>query len=470
MPPSSTIRRRMTAADASFLYFEKPDQALHIGSTSLLDGHFSRDELVEHMGGRIHRIPRYREVAMFDGFNIAHPAWEPDPAFEVARHIHEVTLPPGATDADLRQAIADVFAPMLPRDRPLWKMTLIQGLEGGRTALISCVHHAMVDGVSGVELLQAITDLTRDAEPEPGRPLGTPPTIEAGDRARAAWADAMDASLTASTDVLRRALDPRRQLEEMQTISRAIASAGPVMAQVAPATPWNRPVGARRGYAVLPMSFGDIRGVRSALGGTMNDVVLTALAGGLGSYLRSHGHATEGLDLRAMIPVSVRSESDKEALGNQVSMMIAQLPVGVEDAADRHRLVTARMTGLKAANQAGGFALLSRMSDSMPASMQAFAGLWAPPVQPLFNIVCTNVPGPQVPMYIAGRQFETLWPLLPLSMGLGLGCALTSYNGMLYWGFTCDPELVPDIDSVAACVAEAFEGLKVAAVAATAQG
>ncbi|MFN0147685.1 MAG: wax ester/triacylglycerol synthase family O-acyltransferase [Dehalococcoidia bacterium] len=461
--PDTALGHRMTSSDASFLYFERPTAPLHIGSTSLLDGHISCDELIAHFASRIHRIPRYRELATFDGLNLNHPAWEPDPAFDVARHVEEVVLPAGSGQAELLSVIARVYAPMLPRDRPLWKVVLIQGLPEGRSAMTSLVHHCMVDGVSGIELLQAVTDLTPDAEPEAGRSFDAPPPLDPFARTRNAWFDAVESAVTSSNDALRRMLDPQRQADEMRVISRALASAAPAMLQPAPPTPFNRPVGGGRAYSVLPTSFAEIRGVRAVLGGTMNDVVLSTLAGGLGAYLRATGEATAGVELRAMIPVNVRSESNKQALGNQVSMMIAPLLVGVEDAADRHRQLSARMSALKEANQAGGFALLARLSESLPAAYQAFAGLWAPQTQPLFNIVCTNVPGPQVPLYIRGRKFETLWPLLPVSMGLGLGCALTSYNGVLYWGFTCDPELVPDIDRVAAFVSEAFESLKSAA-------
>jgi WS/DGAT/MGAT family acyltransferase len=236
--------------------------------------------------------------------------------------------------------------------------------------------------------------------------------------------------------------------------------------QPAPSTPFNRPVGEGRCYAVVPMSFADLRVIRSALGGTLNDVVLSILAGGLGAYLREREQDTDGVELRAMIPVNVRSSGDKEALGNQVSMMIAPLPIGLTDAVERHKAVTSRLASLKEANQAGGFAILSRLTESVPANLQALAAMWTPATQPLFNVVCTNVPGPQVPLYVCGRQLQTLWPLLPLSMGLGLGVALTSYNGALYWGLTGDPELVPDIEETARCIESAFHELKLAAAGA----
>jgi len=200
------------------------------------------------------------------------------------------------------------------------------------------------------------------------------------------------------------------------------------------------------------------------VGGTINDVVLSTLSGGLGSFLRAHGVATEGVELRAMVPVNVRSERDKSALGNQVSMLIAPLPIGITDAAERHRAVIAGMDRLKAANQAGGFALLGRLTESLPAGMQALAGLFAPTSQSLFNLVCTNVPGPQIPLYMAGRKVEELWPLVPLSSGLGMNVCLTSYNAVLYWGIVADPLLVPDVGDVAKAVGAAFEELKAVAL------
>ena len=454
------LRRRMTSADASFLYLERPGAALHIGSTSKLDAHLSRDELLRHMAGRMHRLPRYRQRAVFDPLNIAHPMWEDDPDFNLERHIEETTLPPGADNAVLRQAIADQFGCFLPRDRPLWKMVLIQGVDGDRTAVMSLVHHCMVDGVSGIELLTTVTDLKPDTEIEEPQPFVPAARSDPAQLLRDAWADAVETAMRSAAENFRRSLDPQRQLEEFQSMSRALATAAPAMSRPAPATPWNRPVGPRRNHGVMSTSFAELRQIRAVLGGTINDVVLTVLSGGLGNYLRSVGQRTEGVELRAMVPVNVRSESDRDALGNQVSMMLAPLPVGMIQPGERHRHVCERMNALKEANQAGGFAMMSRLTELQPAQGQAIAGFFAPQTNPLFNIVCTNVPGPQVPLYMVGRRMETLWPLVPLSMGLGLGCALTSYNGMLYWGLCADPALVPDIDAVIACLEDSFEGLK----------
>lgn len=465
---ASALNSRMTSMDASFLYFERPAQPLHIGSTCILEGSLTRDEMVAHMRRRIHRIPRYRQRAMFDSLNLAHPTWEDDPSFDVERHISEVNLAEGATDADAKRAIAGIFAPMLPRDRPLWKMILLQGLPGGRTGVTSLIHHCMVDGVSGIELLTAIADLGADVPPDPDVDYEPTPSVDPAERARRAWRELLGSGFELSSRSLNWALDPQQQVRDLQTVNRALASAWPALARAAPTTPFNRPVTGERSYEALGMSFGEIRGVRGALGGTINDVVLTTLSGGLGSYLRSRGVNTDGLELRAMVPVNVRAEADQSALGNQVSMLIASLPVGITGAAERHQAVVTGMNRLKEANQAGGFALLTRLSDLVPPAVQAMAGMLVPNGQSLFNLVCTNVPGPQIPLYIAGRKMEQHWPLVPVSMGLGLNVALTSYNGALYWGICADPHLVPDLDVFAAAIEQSFEELKQAATAAAA--
>jgi WS/DGAT/MGAT family acyltransferase len=262
------------------------------------------------------------------------------------------------------------------------------------------------------------------------------------------------------------ALDPLQQVKDLQTVNRALAAASPALLRPAPSTPFNRPVTGHRSYETLGMSFGEIRGVRAVFGGTINDVVLSTLAGGLGRYLRGRGVSTDGVELRAMVPVNVRPGAEQSALGNQVSMLIATLPVGIKDPVARHESVIAGMTRLKEANQAGGFALLTRLSDLVPPAVQAMAGMLVPNGQSLFNLVCTNVPGPQIPLYIAGRKMEEHWPLVPVSMGLGMNVALTSYNGALYWGICADPNLVPDIEVVGASISESFEELKAAATAA----
>lgn len=462
---SPALRRRMTSMDASFLYFEKPNLPLHIGSTAILDGELSMEALVSHMESRIHRIPRYRELAVFDPLNLAHPRWEDDPNFDVKRHITEVVMPTGSSYRDLLQAIANEHARMLPRDRPLWRMVLFQGLPGGRSAAGTLVHHCMVDGVSGMELLAAITDLERDVEPEGPEPYTPEPAAGLFERLSDAWRDNLETAANASAEALRWALDPQQQAKDAQAVMSALVSAGPSMMRPAPVTHFNRPVSGERNYFVLATPFGEIRGVRGVLGGTINDVVLTTLSGGLGRYLRGHGTATAGVELRAMVPVNVRNEADKTALGNQVSMLIAPLPVGVEDVVERHNAVMGGMGKLKDANQAGGFALLTRLADRVPPQAQALAGFFAPQGQTLFNLVCTNVPGPQIPLYMAGHKVEELWPLVPLSMGLGMNVCLASYSGVLYWGVCGDPKLVPDIAKFGEALKDSFEELKAAAMA-----
>ena len=456
----------MTSMDASFLYFEKPSLPLHIGSTLILEEGLDLETLTSHIESRLRRIPRYREIAAFDPLNIAHPRWEDDPRFDVRRHLEEVYLPEGAGEPELLDTVARLHAQMLPRDRPLWKMIAIQGLPGGRTAVTSLVHHCMVDGVSGIELLTAICDLTADTPAdaiEPFEPEREPTPL---DRARDAWRAAARDSAERIADALRWGLSPQQQADDLKAVVGALTAAAPQLAQPAPMTPFNRPVSRQRAYAYMAMPFLELRGVRGVLGGTVNDVVLSVLAGGLGAYLRANGHRTAGVTLRCMVPVNVRSEADKAALGNQVSMFIAPLPIGIEDAAERHQAVIGGMGRLKDANQAGGFALLSRLSEQVPPYIQAAAGFLAPNAQPLFNTICTNVPGPQIPLYLAGRQVEAHWPLVPLSSGLGLNFCLTSYNGVLYWGIVADPMLVPDVANVAQHLGAAFEALKAGAMAA----
>jgi WS/DGAT/MGAT family acyltransferase len=259
--------------------------------------------------------------------------------------------------------------------------------------MTSLIHHCMVDGVSGIELLTAVADLAPDAPPDPDVEYQPTPSLDPVERATQAWRDLLRSGFELSSQSLNWALDPQQQVRDLQTVNRALAAASPALLRPAPPTPFNRPVTGQRTYESLGMSFGEIRGVRGALGGTINDVVLTTLSGGLGSYLRSRGVNTDGLELRAMVPVNVRAEADQSALGNQVSMLIATLPVGITNPAQRHNAVTGGMNKLKEANQAGGFALLTRLSDLVPPAVQAMAGMLVPNGQSLFNIVCTNVPG-----------------------------------------------------------------------------
>jgi WS/DGAT/MGAT family acyltransferase len=413
------------------------------------------------MDARMHLIPRYRQRAIIPPLYAGHPTWDDDPKFSLDRHLRVVDLPAPATDEQLREFSAEVFAEMLPRDRPLWDMTIIHGLEGDRTAIVSRVHHCLVDGVSGIELLLAVLDLVPNPEPtpppaEPWQPKQPPPPLTS-------WTDAIfeqwDTEVRAFTDWQSRILDPRAQMRTATEFARALEIALPAAARQPAKTPWNRPIGGKRRVAWTHMSFQEVRGIRSALGGTVNDVMLTILGGALGRYLAAKGVKTHDMTLRLMIPVNVRNENEKGALGNRVSMMLPEIPVGIDDPAERLNAVRGEVERLKSTNQANAFETLLRFSQNLPAALHALAGSGGVPPGGA-NLVCTNVPGPMIPLFCVGHRMLAHYPLVPLAGDMGLGVGITSFDKALYLGIMCDPNIVSDVDEIARLCATEFVALR----------
>lgn len=461
---ASKLNRRMSAEDAWFLYFEKPDAPLHIGSVCIFEGDIPLEKVRANMDARMHLIPRYRQRAVIPPLFAGHPTWEDDPAFSLERHVRQVTLPSPGTRTQLIELASELFAPMLPRDRPLWDITVVNGLEGGRTAYVNRVHHCLVDGVSGIELLLATLDMVPNPDPtpppdEPWHPATPPSPVQS-------WADAMfeqwSENVRLATEFQQQMLDVRGQTKRMTDFARALEVALPAAFRQSSKAIWNKPVGGKRRTAWTEMSFQEVRGIRGALGGTVNDVMLTILAGALGRYLRSHGHKTDGVTVRVQIPVNVRREDQKGQLGNRVSMMLPDLPVGIEDPATRLQAIRAEVERLKAADQANAFDALLRVASNLPAAYHALAGMGGVPAGAL-NLVCTNVPGPMIPLYSVGHRMIGHYPLVPLAGDLGIGAGITSFDKHLYFGIMSDPDILPDVELIAEHAAADFRDLREAA-------
>jgi diacylglycerol O-acyltransferase len=458
------LNRRLTTTDAAFLYVEKPGQPMHIASCGVYEGHISAAELQQLIVNRLHLLPRYRQKVVFPPFSLAHPTWEDDTDFDIANHVEEMTLPAPADDRVLSEVGGRIHAQMLDRRRPLWKLVLLHGREDGSTAMLAMVHHAMVDGVSGVDLQMVLHDLTPDAEPP--APLATEwepqPTPDALTLMQDAIRDRLTEAARQWTDEAFRLLRPAAVEERARQLSSSVAATMPQMLVPAPRTPFNGPVSNQRQFAWAEFPFAEIRAIRSALGGTVNDVVLAVLSGGLGRYLRAHNYPTQGTELRAMCPVSMRQADERGALGNLVSMMIAPLYVGITDPIERFTATRAGMEKLKNQNQAAGLYTMTEMANLIPPAWQALALRFDAP-NTLLNTVSTNVPGPQIPLYLAGRKLAAWYPLGPLASSIGLFNAILSYNQKLTFGATVDPKQVPDVWFYMDCLKESFAEVRAAA-------
>jgi WS/DGAT/MGAT family acyltransferase len=481
--------RRLTAQDASFLYGESLNGPMHIGSLSYFEGEIPFEQAVEQVEQRLHLIPRYRQRLMFVPFNLGHATWEDDPNFKVTNHVFRHRLAPGTTEEGILEAAMAVHAPPLDRSKPLWEMHVFEGLPG-RTVLLWKVHHCMVDGVSGIELTTVMFDFEAEAPPPaPPETAWAPAPLPApGEAVSAALLDAAQASLDSVRRVQELFRSPAVLRERATLMGEATRSMMEMATRPIVAAPWNQgPVSQKRSLAWAEFAFGEFRGVRGALGGTVNDVVLAVLSEGAARYLAEHKVPTNGFPLRVGCPVNVRREGEAGALGNRVSMMFPVLPAEPMPAAARLDAVRRETERIKEAREPQGLELMTETSDSMPPPLMGFASgvamagmdaaaamaslLPSPLASPArlagqgVSFVATNVPGVQVPQYLAGRRMTATIGLIPLGGPLGYGVAIQSYNQQLYVGMMAEPRVMPDVGRMKAHVQAAFADLKEAALA-----
>jgi diacylglycerol O-acyltransferase len=443
---------RLTALDSTFLHLEDHSDAhMHVASVMVFDGTApTLQELVDHILSRLHLVPRYRQRLAYVPLDQGRPVWADDPHFNPYYHIRHTALPRPADDAALKRLAGRLFSQRLDRSKPLWEMWLVQSMSGGRFALIAKTHHALVDGVSGVD----ITTVLFDTAPEPAptgptsvwsaKPLPGPAKLLGEALIERST---VPAEMARGTRALLRA--PRRAAAQVKD---GLASIGATtiagISSAAPPSPFNVDIGPHRRYTYLDTQLADFKAIKDSLGGTLNDVVLTAVCLSLGRYLRDRGHDTDGLVLKAMVPVSVRAKSERGTLGNKVAAMWAPLPVGVENPAECLRTIAAAMDELKKSGQAVGAQALTNLAGFAPPTILSQAARLQAR-QPFFNLVVTNVPGPQFPLYLLGRRLKVLYPVVPLAQRQALGIAVMSYDGHLGFGLLGDYDALPDLDEIA---------------------
>jgi diacylglycerol O-acyltransferase / wax synthase len=461
---SQQMNRRLTAQDASFLYIERFNQPMHGVFCGVYEGHLTLDDVTRHISGRLHLMPRFRQKVVFPPYGIAHPTWESDPEFDIGKHIIEEKLAAPGDDRTMGSLLGKYLAPLMDRSRPLWKMIVLQGRADGNTAVLSMVHHAMVDGVSGVDLTLVMHDLKPDAPPPspPSSPWQPAPMPDPLTLLQDAVRDQLVAAAQQWTDETFLQFRPAELAARAQQTTNAFVSSLPSMLQPAPRTRFNNPISRERDAAWAQFSFTEIRGIRAALGGTLNDAVLAVVAGAIGKYLRHHGVNTQGMELRAMCPVSMRPAEGRGALGNQVSMMIAPLFVGIIDPVERLQAERTAMDRLKQQDQPGSFYAMTSQANALPPWVQAMSGQIETP-NTLLNTVSTNVPGPQIPLYMAGHKLLSSFGCGMLSSNIGLFNAIMSYNQVLTICATADPTQVPDVWFYADCLKDSFAELRDAA-------
>jgi diacylglycerol O-acyltransferase / wax synthase len=440
------VAERLTGLDSSFLHMERAGAHMHVASVSVFAGPApSHKEFRDHIASRLHLVPRFRQKLRFVPFDQGRPVWVDDPYLNLDYHVRQTALPAPGSDEQLRNLAARIFSQQLDRSKPLWELWLVEGLRDDRFAIIGKSHHALVDGVSGVDITTVLFDL--DAEPRgtpaPGRPWLARPEPTDIELLSQAWRE----RLTSPREIVRgfRAAlrGPRQVLRGFGATSKMVGAG-----MSAPSSVFNVEIGPHRRLAMTQTDLTDLKRVKDTHGGTVNDVILAIVSGALGKYLRARGHDTEGLELRAMVPVSVRATEEHGALGNRISAMMAPLPVWCEDPVERLHLLTEQMGDLKSSGQAVGAEILTKLTDFAPSTIASQAARLQP-AQRFFNLVVTNVPGPQFPLYVLGRKMESIFPLVPLARRQALCVGIMSYNGQVNFGLIGDYDAMADLDSFA---------------------
>jgi len=457
---------RLTALDHSFLFLERPHAPLHVGTVALhevgalqsREGGVDIDLVRRGIAGVLHRIPRYRQRLAWIPVE-GTPVWVDDEGFNLDYHVRHTSLPRPGDAAQLRQLAARVMAQRLDRSRPLWEMWVVEGLEDNHFALISKVHHCMIDGVSGVDLMNVLMSQSPDAEifePAPFVPRPAPTSFELLRDELIRRAKLPFEALRDTRKLLREAEDARRELSVRVRALRELL--GGALQRIAP-TPLNERVSPHRRLDWLVLELDELKAVRRALGGSLNDVVLTIVTGAVRRFLDQRHFPIEGIDFRVMAPVSVRASNERGRLGNRVSAWIVPLPLAEPDPALRLKTLAAFTEELKRTRQAVAAEVLTQAADWTPATLLSLAARNATRQLP-FHLVVTNVPGPQLPLYLLGSRMLETYPVVPLLDGLGLGIALFSYDGKLCWGFDADWDLVPDLEQFVGFVRESFDELR----------
>ena len=458
---------RLTAVDASFLTNETSASHMHVGAILIFEGPPPKYvDLVEHVRGRLSQVPRFRQRLVVPPLEAGRPLWADDVNFNLTYHIRHTALPEPGGEAQLKRLAGRVFSQQLDRSKPLWELWLAQGLERDRFAILTKTHHAMVDGVSGVDIGTVLFDLEREPAPttveDDWVPQSEPGTTELVARG---IGDVVAAPIKLAERAVEAIRNPettaRKAVEALEGVSEIVSA----FADPAPDVPLNQPIGPHRRYVWVRSDLAAFKRIKDALGGTVNDVVLAVVTGSIRNWLQSRSIRTEGLELRALVPVSIRTADERGDLGNRIALMRGPLPVYVEDPVRRLHVISEEMAGLKRSKQALGAEVISRFNDFAPPTLLAQASRINFSTR-LFNLIVTNVPGPQLPLYVLGRELEEVFPVAFLPQNHALAIAIMSYNGHVGFGLLADYDSMEDFEAVSDGIADSIAELERAAGAA----
>jgi diacylglycerol O-acyltransferase len=449
MPDMSRFER-LSVLDELFLHLEGPNTHMHVGAAVLFDGPPpSYEDILDGVQRKLQLVPRFRQKLMTVPLGLGRPVWVDDTHFNLEYHVRHTALPPPGDMEKLKRLTARIMSQQLDRTKPLWEIWIAEGFADGRFAVISKTHHCLVDGVSGADIMSMLLDL----EPEPERIELEPWRPDPEPTPDRLLIDALRERVTSPAEIVRTvqstALDPAKLPNRVIEGAKALGSfVGGMTVDTAPPSSLNLPIGPHRRFETVLVGLEDVKRVKNYFGATVNDVVLAVVSGGLRQLLRARGERLDDAELRAMVPVSVRADHDKGALGNQVASLWATLPISEPDAVRRVEIVHERMKDLKSSGQAVGAQLLTSFGEYTPPTVLAQAARLVAR-QRAFNLVVTNVPGPQFPLYMFGKRMQEVYPVVPLSGNTTIGIALLSYNGTIGFGLLGDFDAAPDLGVLA---------------------
>lgn len=469
--PLKKLRRRLTLTDAAFFYLEAPKAQMNIGICHLYEGYISRGELIHSLAARMHLLPRYRTKAVFPPLRLGHPTWEDDPTFNLDNHVEERFLSPQADDRELARVCGELVQPWMDRNRPLWRLVLLQGRPDGNTAIFWEVHHAMIDGISAVELIQVMHDLAADAVPPapPSTPWQPRPVPDKLALAQDAVRSRLPETLAWLIDQVFSLFRPAQKIRDVRLMLSSIVKGVRAVFSAVPSSPFTRvqTSGMRQGLWVeFPLSA--VAAIRAAFGGSINDIAMATIAGGMGRYMRAHGYPTDGVVLRALCPVSLRQDDERGTLGNIISTVAPPLHVGIADPGERLAAGKAAMDHIKRERHAEIVNRVMLLADRLPPALQPFLlPLCINTIAPRIGSFSSNVPGPPIPLYLAGHKLLRMSGIAPLVLGTPLFNGIISYEKNLVITPTVDVQCIPDGWFYVDCLRESFAELLAAAAAAT---
>ena len=455
---------RLSAIDVSFLTNESSSAHMHVGGLCVFEGPPpSYDDLAEHVRSRLHLVPRFRQKLAFPPAPTGRPFWVDDPNFNLEYHVRHSALPSPGSEDQLRRMAARIFSQQLDRTKPLWELWLVQGLTRKRFAFVTKTHHSLVDGVSGVDIATVLFDVKPVPEPAEADHEWVASPEPSGATLLAKDAEGLlSAPLRLARRVEHAVEHPEATLHQVSESLTALGEVGWNFANPAPDTPLNHGIGPHRRFAWVRSDLSKFKRIKDVLGGTVNDVVLAVVSGAMRGWLRSRGVRTEGMELRAQVPVSIRAEGERGQLGNRIAVVRGPVPVYVEDPVQRLKVVRESMQGIKQSKQALGAEVISRFNDFAPPTLLAQAARVNFSTR-LFNLVVTNVPGPQIPLYVLGRELQDIFPVGFLPPNQALFIAIMSYNGSINFGLLADYDSMEDVEGIATGVEGAIAELLEAA-------